>query len=365
MPADGGVPLIHVGSFLLGAAIVIGTVLSAVRTFVLPRSAPDRLTRVVFVFMRALFSLRTSRSQTYEEQDARMAFYAPLSLLMLPLVWMASAGVGYMLMYWGLGVETGRELFELSGSSLLTLGFDRPPTLPTLALAFSEAAMGLTFIALLISYLPAMYGAFQRREALVTMLEVRAGSPPSAIEFIMRYNRLGRFDRLQDFWQTWETWFTEIEESHTSLPALVFFRSPRPEHSWVTAAGTVLDSTALILSVVDIPRNSQGDLCVRAGYLALRHIADYFRIPYNPNPSPLDSISITREEFDEAVDQLVAAGVPIKADRDQGWRAFAGWRVNYDVPLLALAELTMAPYAPWTSDRGAPGRPRVSLIWLK
>src|SRR5262249_55892112 len=280
--------------------------------------------------------------------------YAPLSLLMLPLVWLSTTLVGYMLMYWAFGIQTGAELFELSGSSLLTLGFDRPPTLATLALAFTEASFGLTCIALLISYLPVMYSAFQRRDAMVTMLEVRAGSPPSATEFIMRYNRLDRFNRLQDFWEAWERWFTDIEESHTSLPALVFFRSPRPEHSWVTAAGTVLDTTALMLAIVDMPRNSQADLCMRAGYLMFQHIADYFHIAYNPHPQPTDPISISRDEFDDAVDQLVAAGVPLKVDRDTGWRAYAGWRVNYDVPLLALAELTMAAYAPWTSDRGGP-----------
>jgi hypothetical protein len=43
--------------------------------------------------------------------------------------------------------------------------------------------------------------------------------------------------------------------------------------------------------------------------------------------------------------------VPLKADLEQAWRDFAGWRVNYDRVLLSLASLTMAPYAPWSSDR--------------
>src|SRR5205814_949077 len=85
------------------------------------------------------------------------------------------------------------------------------------------------------------------------------------------------FERLHDLWEAWESWFAELEETHTSLPALVFFRSPRPHHSWVTAAGTVLDSAAVILAAVDIPRDTQADLCIRAGYIALRHIAVYSR----------------------------------------------------------------------------------------
>jgi hypothetical protein len=100
-----------------------------------------------------------------------------------------------------------------------------------------------------------------------------------------------------------------------------------------------------------MPVDPQADLCIRAGFIALRRIADFFRVPHNPNPQPGDPISISREEYDLACDQLAAAHVPLKADRDQAWRDFSGWRVNYDTVLLALAAITMAPYAPWSSDR--------------
>jgi hypothetical protein len=357
--------LLHVFVFLAGVAIVLTTVLSAIRTFVLPRSAPDRLTRLVFVAMRSVFLMWTWRAQSYEERDAKMALYAPLSLLLLPIVWLATMGSGYMALYWALGLGSWREILELSGSSLLTLGFAHPPTPPMLLLTFTEAAMGLILAALLIAYLPAMYSAFSRRESVVTMLEVRAGSPPSAVELIQRYQRLHSFEGLHDLWEVWETWFAELEETHTSLPALVFFRSPRPEHSWVTAAGAVLDSSSLIIAALDIPHDAQADLCIRAGYLALRHIADYFRIAYDPDPKPGDPISVTRAEFDEVWDRLASGGVPLKPDRDQAWRSFAGWRVNYDLPLLALAELTVAPYAPWSSDRGVAGGVRLPLLRIR
>ena len=113
-----------------------------------------------------------------------------------------------------------------------------------------------------------------------------------------------------------------------------------------------MDGAALMHAAVDAPRNSESQLCIRAGYVALRHIADFFRIPYNANPNFSDYISITREEFEEALDQLAANGVPLKADRDQAWKDYSGWRVNYDTVLLAICELIMAPYAPWSSDRG-------------
>lgn len=337
--------------FVAGFYIVVSTLASAVRSFVLPRSSPDQISRIVFVTMRRVFDFRLKNADTYNERDATMAMFAPVSLLVLVVVWMTATLFGYMGMYWALGISSLRQAFLVSGSSLLTLGFAGVDGLPQMILSFTEAMIGLILIALLIAYLPTMYQAFARREAAVTLLEVRAGSPPSAVQAIARFYRIGRLDDLGSLWPSWEAWFADLEESHTSLAALNFFRSPRPEHSWVTAAGAILDTAALTNAALDVPHDPRADLCLRAGYLALRHIADFFGIPHNPNPTPADPISIAREEFDEALEQLAEQGVPLKADREQAWRDFRGWRVNYDAVLIALANLTMAPFAPWSSDR--------------
>ncbi len=338
--------------FLLGAAIAVRTVASAIVTFVLPRSASDRVSGFVFKMVRRIFDLRLRKARSYEQRDRIMALYAPISLLMLPPVWLTLAIIGYALMYWALGaVESFDQALRVSGSSIFTLGYATLTDWGSTLLMFTEAAIGLIFIALLISYLPTMYGAFQRRESAVSMLEVRAGSPPSALEMILRYQRIHGLQKLTEMWITWEIWFADIEESHTTLAALVFFRSPQPDHSWVTAAGAILDAAAIAASTLDVPRDPQAQLCIRAGFIALRRIADFFGIAYNKDPRPDDPISVSRYEFDAVCDQLAEKGVPLKDDRDQAWHDYAGWRVNYDTVLLALAAITLAPYAPWSSDR--------------
>jgi hypothetical protein len=169
---------------------------------------------------------------------------------------------------------------------------------------------------------------------------------------LLRYHRNDGFHSMSESWIMWETWFAELQESHTSLAAIVYFRSPQPEQSWVNAAGAVLDAAALSLATIDIPWDAQAALCIRSGYLALRRIADFYLVEYNDNPSfPDDPISITQEEFDEVYDRFVEAGVPLKSDRETAWLDYAGWRVNYDIPLVALSTITLAPEAPWTSDR--------------
>jgi len=344
--------LTHFFVFVLGLITVVLTLSSAISTIVLPRAARSQLNRLVFGLLRRAINFILHFAKTYRRRDAIMAYYAPIGLMMLVPTWYVLISLGYAAMYWALEVGDIFAVFRLSGSSVLTLGFEAPRTLLITALIFSEALIGLILVALLIAYLPTMYSAFSRREQAVNMLEVRAGSPPSALEMLLRFHRNHGLEKLSDYWKVWETWFADIEESHTTLPALVFFRSPRAENSWVTAAGAVLDAAAITLSTIEIPYEVSAALCIRAGFLALRRIATYFDIPSPQDPHyPAVPICVERHEFDEVIDQLAAAGLPIKADREQAWRDFAGWRVNYDRALILLCGLVMAPQASWSSDR--------------
>lgn len=341
---------------MLGVYLTVIVLLSAIRTFVLPRGVLDNLTRRAFYVIGRLFTLRARLAETYLERDRVMALYAPVALLSLPVVWLSIVMAGYMAIYWALRLQGPLDALRISGSSLLTLGSAGGGNGGEIVLTFTEATIGLLLAAILIAYLPTMYGAWSRREAAVAFLEVRAGSPPSAQELILRFLRMERLDRVNELWPFWETWFIDIEESHTSLGALSFFRSPQPERSWVTAAGAVLDAAALFRSTVDVPTDIEAQLCLRAGYIALRRIAGFFSLPFDPDPHYPDSpLAVTREEYDEVVDELARNGVPVRSDRNQAWLDFAGWRITYEAPLLALAQFTMAPYALWSSDRSLPG----------
>ncbi len=344
--------------FGLGMLLASYTLLSAVRSFVLPRSDNVLLTRIIFRSIYQIFLLRIRWTRTYRERDRILAIFPPIALLIMPVIWITLVMLGYTGMfiavdpsYTPTDPEGWYHAFWLSGSSLLTLGFSAVENLPEMLLAFSEATIGLGLVALLIAYLPTMHAAFTEREAAVTMLEVRAGTPPSAVELIMRMHRIHGLDQLHMTWEHWERWFVDVEQTHTSHSPLIFFRSPHPGQSWVVAAGTILDAAALTVSTLNLPPDPMAALCIRSGFLTLRSIVDFFGIPFNVDPRPDDPISVSRAEYDAVYDELAAAGVPLKRDREQAWRDFAGWRVNYDDVLLILAGLTMAPKAPWSGDR--------------
>jgi hypothetical protein len=349
---------VRAAAFLGGWILVAYAMLSAVRLLLLPRGSSDRMSRVVFRAHQRLFDLLAPPGKPYEARDRILAYMAPTGLLVVLVYWLLLVACGYAAVFWSLaessstggkppGLSSALAALELSGSSLLTLGFATSNDPRVWSIAFSEAVLGLILIALLISYLPTIYNAFSRRERLVNLLEVRADSPPSAIVLLTRIDRLHGLSALHDIWVQWEQWFAELEETHTSLPPLVMYRSQQPNHSWVNAAGTIMDTAALTRSVVEIPADPQADLCIRAGYLALRRIADFFGIRYPPDPRQDEQTSITRAQFDRVCAVLETSGIPLKADRDHAWLDFNGWRVNYDAVLLGLAQLTAAAPSWW------------------
>jgi hypothetical protein len=340
----------------LGGVVVVALVLtSAVRTVLVPRDERPWLLTLVVVPTHALFRWFAHRTSSEVARERVLSRFAPTTLLLLPLVWAIGLTIGFTGIYIGLGVRAHEALY-FSGSSLMTLGFARPRGAPPQLTGFFEAFVGLVLIALLVSFLPTIYGHFSAREKAVSRLAARAGSPPTPVVMLTRAHRMDLLGRLSSIWEEWYDWMIDLEESHTSFPFLVWFRSSVPERSWITAAGAALDTAALSLSTIAIPNQLEAQWFIRSGYLALRRVADYFDIAYDPEPLPGDPISITQEEFDEVYDELARSQLPLTPDREQAWRDFAGWRVNYDRPLLGLCGVVEPPVAPWSSDRSVPVR---------
>lgn len=324
------------------------------RTLLLPRGSVSRFSQVVLRATRTVFELFARRGATYEHRDRVMATYAPVALLTLLVAWLVAIAGGFAAVLWAVEPEGAARALEMSGSSLLTLGFTKPDRGIAVLVSFAEAGVGLILVALLIAYLPTIYSTFSRREAMVTQYAVRAATPPTGWDLLRRAHLSGFLFDLDPYFAEWERWFVELQETHTSLGVVGFLRSPDGARSWVTTAGAVLDGASLRMSVLDAPRSAQTGVCIRAGYLALDAIAAVYDLSSPQAVAPGDPITIDRSEFDAVVAELRDAGVPLVPDLDAAWRDFAGWRVNYDAVLLRLASLFMAPYAPWSSDRSPP-----------
>ena len=335
--------LLNVVAVAGGTALVLMALLSALRTVVVPRAERVRMSRWVGSASRWAFTECAQLARTPERRETIIARGAPVGLVLLPALWAAEVIIGFSLIFWGLDVKPYRDALVLSGSSLTTLGFRSSSDVPTLLLEVIEALLGLGLVALLITFLPTIYGHFSRREALVTRWYMRAGSPPSSDELLIRAQRIGWLDNLHETWSEWERWFVDIEESHTSYPALNFFRSPAADRSWIVAAGNVLDTASFVEAAVDVPDSPQARLSIRSGYLALNAIGEMFDAEIADDPAPDDAISYPRSDFERIYERCREEGIPMVPDREQAWRDFAGWRVNYDAVLMSLFDTISPP----------------------
>jgi hypothetical protein len=334
---------------ILALAEVSAVLLSVLRSVVLPRAVPARLARLTFLVVRVALLARLRGRTDYATRDRVLALQAPLGLFAQLFGWALLIFVGFAALFWS--VESGHSVvgaIDLAGSSMLTLGIDSPHGLVSHLVAFSAAGVGLTLLALVITYLPSVYQAFSRREAVIAKLVVRVGNPPTGAALLERTWHLGRFDQLEEVWEGWEDWFIQVSETHTTFPQLVFFRSPQPENHWVLSAEAVLDGAALLIAACDAPRQSRSELCVEAGVRALVSIADFLGVPRRP-PDDEVIIALPRERFDEALVRLGQEGVPLLEDHEAAWDDFRRIRARYEPLIAVMGRMTDAPRSDWSS----------------
>ena len=341
-----------------GALLVLTAAFSVVGTLMVPRPVASRLTRWVDVIVNGAFTLITRPIASYKRRDRILAAQAAAILLGQLATWLLISFIGYTLLVWPFTSGGITSAVTLAGPAVFR---------PNDALGAAEriiadlaAGTALIIVTLQIAYLPTLYSAFNRREDEVSLLNARAGVPSWGPELLARtHYALGSgtstIDTLPDLYQQWEGWAADLAESHTTYLPLVRFRSPRPLSSWVTSLLAVLDSAALYLALA--PQSAPvvpARLCLRSGFVCLRQIAEAmgFHIPDEPDPDA--GITLSYQEFLDAVARLRKVDFPIERDPAEAWPEFVGWRVNYELAAYTVAYALDAVPAMWSGPRRRP-----------
>ena len=338
--------------FTIGVVLVLVTAASVLFTMVLPRSPRgfERVSVVVNRMTRLSFLALSRLARTYEAKDVVLAPTGPVALVAQLLLWAGGFIVGFALMLYPTTVNFGDALLQ-STASLFTVGAVHAGGSQNSAVDIAAGAIWVVVVAMQIAYLPALYGAFNRREGLVALLESRAGVPAWGPEVLIRHQLVGISDTLPDFYAAWEAWAADLAESHTTYPVLLLFRSPEPWFSWLVGMLAVLDGAAMHLALAPSSASSQARLCLRMGFTALNRIARTLGWQIDADPSPEGPIELTYAEFSDAVDALREAGFPLERTAEEAWPDFVGWRVNYERIAYRLADRLLAPPAPWSGPR--------------
>lgn len=345
-------------SAVLGLAVLVVVVSSILRNLVVARGLGSALVRTLWRSMRWLLRRASAPFHSYEIRDRFLTWLAPAVLIAMLWAWLAGLLAAFGLLMHAVSGFSWPNSFREAGSSVFTLGFASGTRTALNPLDFIAAASGPLVIALQIAYLPTLYGAYNRRELEVTLLQSRVSPPAWGPELLARQALVGTVDELQGLYEDWERLAADIGETHSNYPVLLSFRSPRPYRSWVVALIAVMDAAAMHISLApSAAAVPAARLMLRSGFTALRDIAGVVHIPFNPDPNPDDPLQLTFEEYAEAVAHVTKAGFVVERSAAESWPHFRGWRVNYESIGYALARSVDAVPALWSGGRDFPHEP--------
>ncbi len=342
------------GAFAAGLAIFLIVLWDAFEAIILPRRVTRkfRLTRLFFKTTWGIWRTVICLIPARKTREALLGFYGPLSLLLLVAVWAVGLVFGFGLMQFGAGsainVTGGSPSFAtdiyLSGTTFFTLGLGDvvPRTSLARALVVSEAGFGFGFLAAVIGYLPFIYGSFSKREVDISLLDSRAGTPPTAGELLRRHSYAHGQDALFDLLKDWERWSAELMESHLSYPVLAYFRSQHDNQSWIASLTAILDTCALILVGVDGACERQAELTFAIARHAVVDLSQVFGTP--PRELPQDRLPAA--ELRRIRDTLAQHGLKLH-DGEAADHRLAELRRMYEPYVFALASYLMQPLPAW------------------
>ncbi|HLW86487.1 MAG TPA: ion channel [Candidatus Sulfotelmatobacter sp.] len=352
----------HHGSIvaaIFGVVIIFVVLLDAFETVVLPRRVTRHFRLTAWFYRRTWLPWKAvaKRISRAALQQSFLGYFGPLSLIMLLAFWAASLILGFALLQYGIGgheqlgnepITFGRIIYH-SGETFFTLGYgDIVPT-SSLARALSvlEAFMGFAFLGVVIGYLPVVYASFSRREIQISMLDARAGSPPTATELLVRLagsseNPAIEQIVLDEILRDWERWAGELLESGISYPVLSFFRSQHSNQSWLGALLTMLDVTSLVITGIEGIHPGQA----RLTFAMARHAAVDLAQVVNARYDPQAAERMTDADFDAVRETLTAAGLKLRAG-EEARQKLAKLRSMYEPYVHATARNLMVALPPW------------------
>jgi hypothetical protein len=342
------------------AVVLIGTILwDAFETIILSRrvSRKFRLTRLFYKMMWPPWRAVAKLVPAGNRRENVLMVFGPLSLILLLVLWAIGLVFSFALFHWGANSQLAGppelsgflEDLYMSGTNFFTLGLGDVTPRGHLGrvLTVLEAGMGFAFLALVIGYLPMISQAFSRREVNISLLDARAGSPPTAAQLLGRHSR-DDGDELRELLDDWERWSAELLESHVSFPVLSYFRSQHDNQSWVAALTTILDACSLVVTRIEnVPVRT-----ARLTFAMARHaVVDLCAVFHLP-PSPPRSDRLPGAELARLEAALASAGYGLRADPACATK-FSHMRAMYEPYVNALAVYLLMRLPDWVPPEGA------------
>jgi hypothetical protein len=345
-------------TLVAGIVCLFAVLFDAFQTIILPRRATGRyrLTRIFYIATWKPWKFFARRIRHLRRRETAFSYYGPLSLIFLLMVWAAGMVLGFALIFYALGSPFNDAIqgpgfqsdLYVSGTTIFTLGLGdvTPRSAWAREVIILESGTGLGFLAVVMGYFPVLYSAFSRREVSISLLDARAGSPPTAAELLHRHSYDGGENALSLLLMEWERWSAELLESHISYPLLCYFRSQHTNQSWISALTAVLDTSALLIAGVRGHEARQAQLTFAMARHAMVDLSQIFSLtPVNAAPDRL-----TRERYEKLYNLLCQSGVSVCRD-SLSYERLRDMRALYEGYAFTLSRHLYMPLPPWISDQ--------------
>jgi hypothetical protein len=316
-----------------------------------------RFTRLFYRYTWLVWAWFVNLISSKKRSETFLSYYGPLSLIFLLVIWAWALVFGFGLLQWAAstdrmpaGINTSFwTYFYFSGTTFFTLGLGdiTPYTTPAKILTMIEAGLGLGFLALIVGYLPALNQSFARREETISLLDARAGSPPTAMEMLCRHSQDNGLQELERFLNLWERWSSELLESHLSYPVLAYFRSQHDNESWLAALTAILDTTSMIMAYLSGPCRNQAELT----FAMARHAVADLSIVFDTPPCEPDQDRLPAADLDRLTAKLTGLGFNLSTDIT-AHKKLRNLRHMYEPYLCALANHLCLDIPPWIPAAG-------------
>lgn len=347
------------GVFVVGFAVFFVVAWDAFEAIILPRRVTRkfRITRLYYAFTWKTWKLYARAIPNRKGREAFLGFYGPISLLFLIGVWavglvlafgMMQYGAGSAVILSGMGAPSFWTDIYLSGTTFFTLGLGDVVPRSGLArfLVVAEGGFGFGFLAAVIGYLPFIYGAFGRRETNISLLDARAGTPPSAGELLRRHSYPGGVEALRDLLGEWERWCAELLESHLSYPVLAYFRSQHDNQSWIGSLTAILDTCSLAIAGIEGGCSKQAELTFAIARHAVGDLCQVFGAA--PRPLPYDRLP---PELLQKMRAKLAEHGTVLLSTPQADQKLLELRQMYEPYVYALANHLSQALPSWVPDK--------------
>lgn len=302
---------------LAGALLVLAVLVEAFEALVLPRRVTRglRFTRLYYRTCWRIWTAIADLLPSGHRRETVLSLFGPLSLLVLFAIWAAGLIIGFGLLHHAAAPRDGglTDSIYFSGVTFTTIGYGDivPAGAVSRLLAVVEGGTGFGFFAIVISYLPVLYQAFGSREALIALLDSRAGSPPSAGRMLLRLPPgAGDGSIVSKFLENAERWSAEVLEAQLSYPVLGYYRSQHDNQSWLAAMTCTLDLSALLLTVADGVDRRQA----RLTFAMARHALVDLSLVMRRQPRATTAERLPEARLRELLSALRTAGVTVRDD---------------------------------------------------